>query len=83
MAEINSLNNKEMDAKTILEQEAKQAKELIENFEFIICPLCKGEIQYQRVNVVTHAWVCGECPFVGFEYYSDEDSSNIYDELAV
>lgn len=65
----------------MLERVAEGQKELIQVFENIKCPLCENLIQYQRVNLETHAWICEECPFVGFEYYSPDDSNNMYDKL--
>lgn len=40
------------------------------------CPLCKkGQLKYLFAKV--HAWICEECPFVGFEYYSNKEIINL------
>jgi len=40
------------------------------------CPLCKeGSLDYHYANV--HYWVCSDCPFVGFEYYSKGDTQQL------
>lgn len=40
--------------------------------EFILCPLCAGRIAYVNVDG-THIWPCSHCPFVGMEYYNEND----------
>jgi ssDNA-binding Zn-finger/Zn-ribbon topoisomerase 1 len=40
------------------------------------CPLCHVELEYKKINN-THVYVCEECPFVGFEFYFDEDMENL------
>jgi hypothetical protein len=43
----------------------------------ITCPLCNGTAEYRKLGE-THVWACEEdCPFVGFEYYDDEDIDSL------
>lgn len=48
--------------------------------EGIDCPLCGEWVNVKRV-VSTFTWVCEICPFVGFEYYTRQDSEVINDYL--
>lgn len=43
------------------------------------CPLCKDRLNYhpltknKKEKTQTHFWHCIACPFVGFEYYNNQD----------
>jgi len=40
------------------------------------CPFCHVLTTY-RIYAGTHVWTCDECPFVGFEYYNQNDINNL------
>lgn len=48
--------------------------------ESIACPLCGANVPHEEV-MHTHVWRCKECPFVGFEYYNDNDVKNVGEAL--
>lgn len=48
--------------------------------ETIICPLCGEEIKHENYKE-THLWSCKKCPFVGFEYYHDNDAKRLRNRL--
>ncbi len=40
------------------------------------CPLCeKGNLKYHFAKV--HYWICEDCPFIGFEFYTKKDITNL------
>ena len=42
--------------------------------EIIKCPLCGEPIKHKTDKTKkTHLWVCKQCPFVGFEFYTNKD----------
>lgn len=48
--------------------------------EHLKCPMCKHKIMpafFGDSKKVTHYWPCPECPFIGFEYYTDQDIENL------
>lgn len=47
----------------------------------VICPLCNGKLDYKLANG-THLWLCKECPFVGFEFYSTQNIDELDDFLS-
>lgn len=44
------------------------------------CPLCGEYVEAKRI-VNTYIWICEACPFVGFEYYTKEDTKAMSDYL--
>lgn len=40
------------------------------------CPLCTYPLEHKQHND-THAYVCDQCPFVGFEYWNAQDIENL------
>lgn len=48
--------------------------------EKIKCPLCGTAIKHENYKEA-HLWVCPDCPFVGFEYYTDKDAKKIRERL--
>ncbi len=51
----------------------------------IICPLCGEKATYKKIGDLAmnqvNAWICTECPFVGFEYYSNKDIEKLAEYL--
>lgn len=49
----------------------------------IICPLCRTKINYKKINSrykdpdPTHIWSCPNCPFIGFEYYTNKNTKDL------
>jgi rubrerythrin len=41
------------------------------------CPLCNAGKLEHRAHNGTYAYVCEECPFVGFEYYSEKNYTDL------
>jgi len=50
---------------------------------FTTCPLCSGELKPKSLlnetdktpsEKNTYAWICQDCPFVGFEYYTKKNT---------
>lgn len=44
----------------------------------MVCPVCLwGELEWEELNG-THVYICSEtCPFVGFEYLTNKDITNL------
>ena len=42
----------------------------------IKCPLCEEKILYRKVKD-THTWICSNCPFISFEYYSKKNINQL------
>lgn len=42
----------------------------------INCPLCNSTLKYKK-TWQTHIWSCPECPFIGFEFHSEQDTINL------
>lgn len=56
------------------------------------CPLCEqNNIEYQEMRSYgvdcgkdfqyTHVWICKECPFIGLEYYIQENAETLFYEM--
>lgn len=46
------------------------------------CPLCETDsLEYRLIEGRTHAWVCGECPAVLMEFYTDDNSMDVHNSL--
>lgn len=53
----------------------RQQQETKEVQSIINCPLCGEELTHKQVGE-THIYTCEPCPFIGFEYISDQ---NLFD----
>ncbi len=49
----------------------------------IKCPLCEIELEYifikkrKYLDHDTHIWKCDECPFIGFEYWHNNNLQDL------
>lgn len=43
----------------------------------IVCPLCGGDAPLRKSSEGLYYWSCRSCPFVGFEFTSENDSDRI------
>ena len=41
-----------------------------------ICPLCNELLKHHPTRM-THLWTCPACPFVGFEFYDEENLKDL------
>lgn len=57
---------------------------------FIKCPLCGAQAFHEEIVHLdgiaingrdTHLWICDECPFVGFEFWFDQNALDLVERL--
>ncbi len=47
-----------------------------------LCPLCDCKLQHETIGEFdTHAYICPECSFVGFEYLNINNVNDIINRL--
>ena len=52
--------------------------------QVVKCPLCQAEMEYRPKKydeMITHIWSCPACPFVGFEFYNENNSEAVHYHL--
>lgn len=52
----------------------------IEEVEGILCPLCGEPIEHHN-HKKADLWACNSCPFVGFEFYGNDNLQDLINYL--
>lgn len=63
-------------------QRKRKHKNVFISEEFIKCPLCKIQIKHEIIGNETHIWICPECPFIGIEFYIENNLKDLNNYLS-
>ena len=68
--------NTSSDNEDYIDEASEALKTIGQDWHATLCPLCDTRLEH-REHEGTHGYFCPECPFIGFEYFNDNDIINL------